>query len=265
MHYSKATGKPEKDRTSVGLFLAKKPPEKMMTSFGVINHYFKIPPGADNHEVTGCFTFSRDVDLYTYLPHMHVRGKDMKYEVVYPDGRRETLLDVPAYNFNWQMMYRLEKPIFIPKGSRMIVTAHFDNSKKNRYNPDPTLPVRFGDPTYDEMMIGYFDFVAKGPGRAGIKLDPKLYDAYAGEYQVFPGATLLVTREGDKLMFTSQGQPKIEALPESETRFYFRMVDAQVTFIKNEKGEVTELVFEMNGRSIKAKKISKVASTGGSK
>jgi hypothetical protein len=265
MHYSKTTGRPEKDRTSVGLFVSKKPPEKMMTSFGVINHYFKIPPGAENHEVTGCFTFSRDVELYTYLPHMHVRGKDMKYEVVYPDGRRETLLDVPAYNFNWQLMYRLEKPLFIPKGTKMIVTAHFDNSAKNRYNPDPKAAVRFGDPTYDEMMIGYFDFVASGPRRVALKLDPKLYDAYAGDYQVFPGATIIVSREGDKLMFTSQGQPKIEALPETESRFYFRMVDAQVTFIKNEKGEVTELVFEMNGRSIKAKKVGKVASTGGSK
>jgi hypothetical protein len=256
VHYSKTTGRVEKDRSSVGLTLAKARPEKAVTSFGVLNHYFKIPPGADNHEVRGCYTFSRDVELFTYLPHMHVRGKDMKYEVVYPDGRRETLLWVPRYDFNWQTMYRLQKPLQLPKGSKMIVTAHFDNSEKNKNNPDPTKAVRFGDPTYDEMMVGYFDFVNKT--RKVVKLDPKVYDSYAGEYSVGP-VSFTITRDGDKLMFSAPGQPMIEAYPESETRFYFTVVDGQVTFLRKENGEVTELVFEINGRSIRANRIKKVA------
>jgi hypothetical protein len=166
MHYSKTTGKPEKDRSSVGLVLAKEQPEKEMVAFGVFNHYFKIPPGADNHEVTGCYTLTRDIELYTLLPHMHVRGKDMKYEVVYPDGRKETLLWVPKFNFNWQTMYYLKKPVTIPKGSKMIITAHFDNSTKNKYNPDPAKEVRWGDPTYDEMMIGWMDLVVDNPWKS---------------------------------------------------------------------------------------------------
>jgi hypothetical protein len=162
MHYSSFRGaldKPEKDRTSVGLIFAKEPPQKRVMTLGVQNHYFKIPPGAENHEVTASYTFDRDVQLLDYMPHMHLRGKDMKYEVIYPDGKRETLLWVPKFSFNWQTMYRLKNPVNIPKGTRMIITAHFDNSPKNKYNPDPTKAVRWGDPTYDEMMIGWMDYL----------------------------------------------------------------------------------------------------------
>jgi hypothetical protein len=168
MHYSKTTGKVEKDRTSIGLVFAKQPPDKMIKTLGVSNHFFKIPPGAENHEVTACYTFKQDVHLIDYMPHMHLRGKDMKYEVIYPDGRRETLLWVPKFNFNWQIMYRLKKPLFIPKGTKMIITAHFDNSPKNKYNPDPTKPVRWGDPTYDEMMIGWMDYIVDNPGKPNV-------------------------------------------------------------------------------------------------
>ena len=258
VHYSKTTGKVEKDRSSVGLFLAKAPPERMLTAFGVINHYFKIPPGAGNHEVSACYTFSRDVELYTLLPHMHVRGKDMKYEAIYPDGRRETVLFVPNYNFNWQTLYKLDKPLALPKGTRLLVTAHYDNSEKNKYNPDPTKTVRFGDPTYDEMMVGYFDYVTNARVRNAAKVDLKLYDTYAGEYAVGP-VSFTVSRDGDKLMFTAPGQPKIEAFPESETKFYFKIIDAQVTFLKDEKGAVTGLIFEINGRSMRATRVNKVA------
>jgi len=253
VHYSKTTGKAEKDRSTVGLLYAKQPPERVLMSFGVLNHYFKIPPGADNHEVKGCYTFGRDVELLTYLPHMHLRGKDMKYEVIYPDGRRETLLYVPRYDFNWQTMYRLEKPVRIPKGTKMIVTAHFDNSEKNKLNPDPTKTVRFGDPTYDEMMVGYFDFTGE-PARRTVKVDPKIYDAYVGRYELNPKVAITITKEGERLMVGATGQPSFEIFPESETKFFFKVVDAQVTFVKNEKGEVTEMVLDQNGRSIRAKR-----------
>jgi len=167
IHYSTFHGDfktPQTDRTIVGLIFAKEPPQKRAVTFTVPNQLFKIPAGAANHKVTAAYTFDREVQLISYMPHMHLRGKDMKYEVVFPDGRRETLLWVPKFEFNWQTVYRLKTPITIPKGTRIIVTAHFDNSAKNEHNPDPTKAVRWGDPSYDEMMIGWIEYVVpNGP------------------------------------------------------------------------------------------------------
>ncbi len=265
MHYAKITGKPEKDRTSVGLIFAKAPVERMIESKDVANFFFKIPAGAENHEATACYTFPRDVEMINYMPHMHVRGKDMKYEVVYPDGRRETLLSV-KYNFNWQTLYKLKKPLPIPKGTKLIVTAHFDNSAKNKLNPDPTKTVRFGEPTYDEMLVGFIDYTREKPKeRVVAKVDPKIYDDYVGEYTAGFGAKFNILREGDRLIFAAPGQPKIEAFPESENKFFFKVVDAQVTFIRNEKGEGMELIFEMNGQGVRAKRANKAADQGASK
>ena len=162
IHYSSFHGAiktPQKDRTIVGLIFAKRPPEKRAVTFTVPNQFFKIPAGAANHRVTAAYTFDREVQLISYMPHMHLRGKDMKYEVVFPDGRRQTLLWVPRFDFNWQTVYRLKDPMMVPKGTRIIVTAHFDNSAKNKHNPDPTKTVRWGDPSYDEMMIGWIEYV----------------------------------------------------------------------------------------------------------
>ncbi len=160
----------QKDRTIVGLIFAKEPPAKRAVSFTIPNHFFKIPAGAANHKVTAAYTFKQDVELISYMPHMHLRGKDMRYEVFFPGGRRQTLLWVPKFEFSWQTVYRLKSPLKIPKGSRMIVTAHFDNSAKNSHNPDPTKAVRWGDPSYDEMMIGWLEYLIpnenKSPGPA---------------------------------------------------------------------------------------------------
>ena len=162
IHYSSFHGAIETrqtDRTIVGLIFAKGPPEKRAVTFTVPNQFFKIPAGAANHRVTAAYTFDREVQFISYMPHMHLRGKDMKYEVVFPNGRRQTLLWVPNYDFNWQTVYRLKNPLLIPKGTRIIVTAHFDNSAKNEHNPDSTKAVRWGDPSYDEMMIGWIEYL----------------------------------------------------------------------------------------------------------
>src|SRR5215468_8948597 len=253
MHYSKSTGKPEKDRTSVGLVFAKGPVEKTVETLTVINSLFLIPPGAENHEATACYNVPRDIQFVNYFPHMHVRGKAMKYEVVYPDGRRETLLQVDKYNFNWQTLYILKNPLPVPKGSRFVVTAHFDNSVKNKYNPDPAKAVRFGEPTYDEMLVGYADVV-----RVIAKLDPKTLDAYVGEYQVGQGMTFSITREGDKLFAVAPNFGKNEMVPDSDNRFTIGMAGAQFTFSRNEKGEVSELTVEVNRQTIRARRINKV-------
>ena len=169
MHYSSYGGKFEGqqgDRTRLGLHFTSKPPERSLNTVGVQNHYFKLPAGDGNHEVTACYTFDADVHLTSYMPHMHLRGKDMKYDVIYPDGRQETLLWVPNFSFNWQAMYYLKKPVAIPKGTKLIVTAHFDNSEKNKYNPDPKKTIRWGDPTYEEMMIGWMEYYVDSSSKA---------------------------------------------------------------------------------------------------
>jgi hypothetical protein len=93
------------------------------------------------------------------MPHMHVRGKDFTYTAVYPDGRSEVVLKIPKYDFNWQLLYQFKDPLFLPKGARLDCVAHFDNSARNKYNPDPTKEVRWGDQTWEEMMIGWFDYI----------------------------------------------------------------------------------------------------------
>jgi hypothetical protein len=256
MHYSKATGKPEKDRSSVAMRLARRPIEKMVVSLDIMNFYFRIPAGAENHQVTACSTFKKDVQIVSFMPHMHVRGKDMRYEAIYADGRRETLLHVPHYNFNWQMLYKLKKPISIAKGTRIAVTAHFDNSIRNKYNPDAGRAVRFGDSTNDEMLAGFVDYIVEKPQEAHTvaKIDPAVFDAYVGDYLV-GSRVCTVVKEGDKLLLVAPGWMKAEAFPESETRFFLRAMDAQMTFVRNEKGEVTGFVFEMGNRTMQAKKV----------
>ncbi len=254
MHYSKTTGKPEKDRTSVALIFAKQPVEKAVETLTVVNSLFSIPPGAENHEATACYNVPRDIQFVNYFPHMHVRGKAMKYEVVYPDGRRETLLQVDKYNFNWQTLYTLKQPVPVPKGSRFVVTARFDNSAKNKFNPDPTKTVRFGEPTYDEMLVGYADII-----RTVAKIDPKLLEAYTGEYQVGPAMNFTIVREGDKLFLVAPNFGKNEMYPDSENRFTLSLAGAQLTFSRNEKGEVSELLIELGTQKIRAKRVGKAA------
>jgi peroxiredoxin len=157
MHYT-PDGVERKDRSSVGLVFAKGPPKYEVRTRSVAYGRFVIPPGAGNHEVRSATTFDRDADLISLLPHMHLRGKDFLYVAVFPDGKKETLLFVPRYDFNWQSNYRLKKPLRLPAGTRIECTAHFDNSEDNPNNPDPTKAVRWGDQTWDEMMIGFVDY-----------------------------------------------------------------------------------------------------------
>jgi mono/diheme cytochrome c family protein len=158
MHYSKVAGSVQKDRSMVGLIFAKQPPEKQVFTHPISNNYFLIPPGAERHKVTACWTAKEDIHLINSMPHMHLRGVAMEIKAFYPDGRSEIVLNVPDYSFSWQTVYYYQKPLAIPKGTKFVVTGYFDNSAKNKYNPDPTQAVRFGEPTYDDMMIGWIDY-----------------------------------------------------------------------------------------------------------
>ena len=157
MHYT-TNGVATKDRTSIGLVFTKEPPTKTLVTGNAMNARFVIPAGDGNHEVKSSTTFKEDVHLTSFMPHMHFRGKDFIYTAVYPDGRSEVLLSVPKYDFNWQLTYIPEKPIALPKGTRLDCVAHFDNSTRNKFNPDPSKEVRWGDQTWEEMMIGWFSY-----------------------------------------------------------------------------------------------------------
>ncbi|HKB10322.1 MAG TPA: hypothetical protein VKD69_06705 [Vicinamibacterales bacterium] len=157
MHYT-TIGRPVIDQTEIGVVVAREPPARLRLEGGgaIPNMQFAIPPGDPNYEVVGQQTFDRDTYLSSLYPHMHVRGKDATYTVIYPDGREEIVLRVPKYDFNWQLSYKLAEPKFLPKGSTLKVTMHYDNSVANRYNPDPTATVRWGEQTWEEMMLGYY-------------------------------------------------------------------------------------------------------------
>jgi len=157
VHYT-PNGVAGKDRSSVGLVFAKEPPKVEVQARAINNMRFEIPPGAANHEVQSETTFKQDAILYSLLPHMHLRGKDFKYDVVYPDGKTETILYVPRYDFGWQATYRFKEPLLLPQGTTIKCLAHFDNSPGNPWNPDPTAKVKFGEQTWEEMMIGFMDY-----------------------------------------------------------------------------------------------------------
>jgi peroxiredoxin len=171
MHYT-PNGKAQHDRSKIGLIFAKQPPRYHVQTVPILEPRFAIPPGASNHRVDSWgpsdhnfkpVGFPRDVELISFMPHMHLRGKDFFIEAVYPDGTKQSLLSVPKYNFNWQNMYRLAEPIRLPAGAMLHCIAHFDNSDNNPNNPDPKRTVRWGDQTWEEMMIGWTDFAVELP------------------------------------------------------------------------------------------------------
>ena len=159
IHYSKATKKAEIDVTSVGIIFAKEPPRQIAKRVDLSNFFFLIPPGNPNVEVTECHTFKQDMYVTSLTPHMHLRGKDARFDATYPDGRKETLLFVPHYNFNWQITYRMSQPKFIPKGTRLAIISHFDNSPNNPLNPNPAEVVRWGGASEMEMMDGWIEYM----------------------------------------------------------------------------------------------------------
>jgi hypothetical protein len=161
MHYT-TNGTAQKDQTSIGLIFAKKPVQKVRLGGSALNRWFVIPAGADNYQVVSRYTFKQDAHITDLMPHMHLRGKDFSYRLVYPDGKSKVILSVPKWDFNWQTRYEFAEPIAAPKGTRIECTAHFDNSTKNKWNPDATKDIRWGQQTWEEMMIGFIGFTLDG-------------------------------------------------------------------------------------------------------
>jgi len=158
MHYT-PNGSPQHDQTQVGLLFADVAKiDKEVITCEIGNQDFNIPPGAESHVVTGSSRATKqEVTLLSLSPHMHLRGKSFRYELVLPTGEREVLLDVPKYDFNWQTRYVLSEPRRLPVGSMLFCRATFDNSENNLANPDATKTVRWGEQSWEEMMLGFFD------------------------------------------------------------------------------------------------------------
>jgi peroxiredoxin/mono/diheme cytochrome c family protein len=157
MHYT-PNGVAQKDRSSLGLIFCKAPPKQLVRTAAISAHELKIPAGDGNYQTKSSAKYDKDTVILSFMPHMHLRGKDFEYRVKYPDGHTQVVLSVPRYDFAWQMRYVLAEPLRLPAGSTMLCTAHFDNSRNNPNNPDATRTVTWGQQTWDEMMIGWMQY-----------------------------------------------------------------------------------------------------------
>lgn len=158
IHYT-PNGRPTTDQLKIGFAFGADTPRHIVRTAAVSDHRIEIPPGVSNHEEVASVRMPADARLLALMPHMHVRGKAFRYELErVPGADRETVLDIPDYDFNWQLRYNIREPLDAPRGSTLHATAWYDNSADNPANPDPTKTVRWGEQTYDEMMLGYFEY-----------------------------------------------------------------------------------------------------------
>ena len=160
VHYT-PNGTATTDQTRIGFTLADQPPQRRFVTLAprsLANAQRPIPAGEGNWETRGELEFGQDAQLVWLMPHMHLRGKDMKFSLVSSAGRSETVLDA-RFNFNWQLGYEMDRPIRVRKGTKMVVVAHHDNSANNPYNPDPASAVTWGDLTSQEMVLPWFGVV----------------------------------------------------------------------------------------------------------
>lgn len=163
IHYSNRLKETVQDRTSIGLVFAKEPVTHEVAQYEIWNNYFLIPAEDGAHKVTSCFTLPKNVTVVAYTAHMHFRGKSMTTEAIYPDGHHEVIFNVPKYDFRWQETYFLKQQFVMPKGTKLITTAYFDNSPNNPLNPDPTKSIRWGEPSNEEMMGFWLAFAEDVP------------------------------------------------------------------------------------------------------
>jgi len=156
MHYTTREGRATEDRTCIGLVFSGRPLKRVLT-LQLTNDRFQIPPGDPAYRVEVHGSLPNDALLLSLFPHMHLRGKAFEYNIVEPQGRIRTLLRIPHYDFFWQLSYRFATPVPVKAGTVLQAVATFDNSKNNSHNPDPSATVRWGEQTWAEMMVGFFD------------------------------------------------------------------------------------------------------------
>jgi hypothetical protein len=151
VHYT-ASGQAATDVSSVGMIFAKEKPATELRDSAFMNVQLKLPAGSPDTAVDSAIEFDQDAHIWALFPHAHLRGKSWEYRLVYPDGRKQVVLSVPAYDFNWQTYYTFAEPLAVPKGARLEVTAHYDNSVNNKFNPDAKVDVKWGEQTWEEMQ-----------------------------------------------------------------------------------------------------------------
>ena len=223
LHYH-PNGKAQIDETRVGLYFGKGELKKEVASAVAGDISFRIPAGAKNHEIRALFPIDQDINVVSYFPHMHLRGKDMTLTAMMPDGRKQTLLSVPAYDFNWQLYYYPTTPVALPKGTIVEAVAHYDNSAENKHNPDPTRDVTFGEQSTDEMFFGVFDFTPKEgvspvPSTVDKRIDVLAGTLGEGAYKTTVSilkpipAVLHIPRTGEGAFYLGQGRFQINRVP----------------------------------------------------
>ncbi len=243
MHYHPADT-PEVDETQIGLYLADDDEiDKELINLWIQNAGFRIPAGDPDYKARARYTFGQDAYIMAFLPHMHYRGKEFSYTARFPDGRKEKLLQVSNYDFNWQTGYEVQEPIFVPKGTRIECVAVWDNSEDNPVNPDPTRNVTFGDESYDEMMIGFVDYIvaegrsAQSPGDAIDALAKELHKTSPGDIY-----RLDVIADEDQPFLGAVRLPRDSATGEWHINLMGSMQKAPVTEIKWNGDHVTAIV-----------------------
>ena len=190
LHYT-PNGTAVTDHVQIGFTVTKAPPQRryvsLFTSSPTDAKRFAIPPNDPNWASPPAeVTFATDVELVYMMPHMHVRGKDMTYTLIYPDGKKEIVLSVPRYDFNWQLGYNTS--IKVPEGTRLHVEAHYDNSANNKWSPNPNKTVYYGEMTWEEMMFHFFGLVVDNDAAPAWWLNwdrlrgPSLYEGTTIQY-----------------------------------------------------------------------------------
>ncbi len=171
------------DRSRIGIYFGQGELEKEVATLPITNTGLRIPPGAEHHPEEAHYLFDRDSQILAFSPHMHVRGKAMSYELTYPDGTREMLLDVPKYDYNWQWLYYPTEPIDVPAGSRLDVVAVWDNSADNPANPDPSQEIIYRGDTFNEMFVGFVEVIQKD----GVRIEtPQARDQLLTQLSLHP-------------------------------------------------------------------------------
>ncbi len=218
LHYT-PIGTPQQDRSYVGFQFADADEVEYLAGGGTASAGdFLIPAGEGNHEVLSSHVFERDQLLLSLLPHMHLRGKSFRYTAHYLDGKEEILLDVPRYDFNWQLRYELKEPKLMKKGTEIKCVAHFDNSEENMTNPDPSIDVTWGDQTYEEMMIGFF--TTREVEKVSLEQLAEKAEAARKEAAKFEAMAKMYIAGMDK---NKNGTLSIDEVPEQMSKFFGRL------------------------------------------
>ncbi len=163
LHYT-TSGRETVDESEIALYLWDEKPELAVMGGSAAELDINIPPFEARHEMVASAKFRKDSYLTMLGPHMHYRGYDANFKLVYPDGSIEEVLNVPNYQFNWQKVYDFKEPKFVPAGTEMIFTGTFDNSEMNPFNPDASQTLSWGEQTWQEMFFGFYRYVEAGAG-----------------------------------------------------------------------------------------------------